>query len=351
MSVRIAAGELRAFVYRLMRALRVPHEASAIMADSLVAADLRGVDSHGVQLLTFYVPQIEERRIDIAATGRIVTESGATLNYDGGNALGQVVSDICAAHAVRLARNFGLGLVTARESNHFGAAAWWAEKIAREGMIGIVMCTASAIVAPWQGRDPRWGTNPICVAVPGGGWLLDMATTTVAMGKIYKAGVNKWEEIPPGWAMDSEGVPTTSTAEALKGMLMPLGGYKGSGLAMMVEMLCGVLSGGALSTEQGGLRIKDRPFRVNQFFLAIDVSRWMPPEEFERRKSKLVAMAKSSRPARGFDEVLVAGDPEWRTESERLRDGIPVSASLWNELATMAARFGVDPPHAPGGAS
>jgi LDH2 family malate/lactate/ureidoglycolate dehydrogenase len=144
--------------------------------------------------------------------------------------------------------------------------------------------------------------------------------------------------------MGPDGAPTTSTDGALKGMLMPLGGYKGSGLAMMVEILCGVLSAGAIGTELGGLRIKDRPFRVSQFFLAVDVSRFMPLDQFRARLADLIHMVKDSAPAAGFGEVLVAGDPEWRTEAERLANGIPISEPLWLELTAIATRLGVAPP-------
>jgi LDH2 family malate/lactate/ureidoglycolate dehydrogenase len=170
--------------------------------------------------------------------------------------------------------------LTARESNHFGAAAYWGQKISAAGMIGIVMCNASPIVAPWQAKEPRLGTNPICMSVPGP-WLLDMATTTVANNRIFKALMNGEETIPAGWAVDSEGVPTTDTDAAIRGMPMPLGGYKGSGLAMMVEILCGVLSGGAMSVDVGGIRIQGKPTRVSQTFVAIDAGRFMPAEEFQ----------------------------------------------------------------------
>ncbi|MBM3740586.1 MAG: Ldh family oxidoreductase [Acidobacteria bacterium] len=342
-----SAESLRAYVQGLWTALGCRSEVAGLMAGSLVAAHVRGVDSHGLQLLPFYIAQAEDGRVDIQGTGRVASESGAVMVYDGENSLGQVVSAHCTDHAVRLAREHGLGCVVARESNHFGAAAWWAQRMSAHGMIGIVMCTASSVVAPWQGREPRWGTNPICCSVPGpdgGGWLLDMATTTVAMGKIYRANVLGKAEIPPGWAMDSEGVPTTSTQEALRGLLMPLGGYKGSGLALMVEMLCGVLSAGAISTELGGLRIKDRPFRVCQFFLALDVARFMPAGEFEERMAKLIGMVKGCPPAAGYGEVLVAGEPEWRTESVRLRDGVPVAAPLWESLVEIGNRLGVPAP-------
>jgi LDH2 family malate/lactate/ureidoglycolate dehydrogenase len=341
------ADDLRPFIRQLMVSLNTGEQTAGLMADSLVAAHVRGVDSHGLQLVPFYTAQIEDGRVDARETGATVSESGAVLVYDGRNGLGQPIADRCCDHAIRLAREHGLGCVVARESNHFGAAAWWAQKMSAQGMVGIVMCTASSIVAPWQGRDPRWGTNPICCSVPGpdgGGWLLDMATTTVAMGKIYRANTLGKAEIPHGWAMDASGSPTISTEAALRGLLMPLGGYKGSGLAFMVEMLCGVLSAGAISTELGGFRVRDRKFRVCQFYLAIDVSRFQPVDEFAERMAKLVAMAKSSRPAEGHHEVLVAGEPEWRTEQERLRTGVPVSEPLWRQLEEIATRYCVTLP-------
>jgi LDH2 family malate/lactate/ureidoglycolate dehydrogenase len=341
MSVIVDAARLTKFTIRLFAAAGVRPEWATLIGESLVAANLRGVDSHGVQLAPFYLAQLASGRVNGEARGRVVSESGAVMSYDGQNGLGQVVASQATAHAVRLAGAHGVGMVSARESNHFGAAAWWAQAMSAQGMLGVVMCNASSIVAPWQAREPVWGTNPICVSVPGGGWLLDMATTTVAMGKIYKAGVNRKPEIPPGWAMDREGVPTTDTQEALRGMLMPLGGYKGSGLAMMVEILCGVLSGGAVGTELGGLRVTGRPFRVSQFFLAIDVERLMPRAEFQARMRALVETVKSRRPAAGYDEVLVAGEPEWRAEAERRAKGVPVDEPLWKDLQEWAARLGV----------
>jgi LDH2 family malate/lactate/ureidoglycolate dehydrogenase len=336
---------LARFVERILVAAHVPESKAALVADSLVASNLRGVDSHGVQLLPWYVEQISTGDMDPNSDGNIATESGACITYDGGNGLGQVIAQICCGHAVRLAREHGLGMVTARESNHFGAAAYWSQTMAKAGMIGITMCNASPIVAPWQGKDTRFGTNPLCMALPGPNlWLLDMATTTVAMGKIYAASFRKQETIPAGWAMDSEGIPTTETEKALNGLLMPLGGYKGSGLAMMADILCAVLSGGALTTELGGIRLRGKPMRSSQFFLAVDVSRFMPLDEFETRMRAFIDSIKSSRPAAGFDEVMVAGDPEWRTEEIRRRDGIPIGDGVWQNLTEIAKKVGVAAP-------
>jgi LDH2 family malate/lactate/ureidoglycolate dehydrogenase len=340
--VLVPASELIAFCERVLTAHGATQHKARLVAETLVEANLRGVDSHGVQLLVFYLEQIEAGELDLHAEGRVLSESGACLHFDAQNAVGQWVAEQCCDHAIRLARSYGLGLVVVRDSSHFGACAWWAQKISREGMVGMVYCNASPIVPPWQGREGRVGTNPICVSVPGP-WLLDMATTTVAAGKIYKAWFNGEPEIPAGWALDHGGAPTTDTQAAYKGWLMPLGGYKGSGLAMMVEMLCGVLSGGAFSTEIGSIRWRGKPIRCSQTFLAIDISRFMPVEEFRARVERLVENIKSTPTAAGYDEVMVAGDPEWRLEEQRRRDGVPLGAGTWEALLKAGERVGVLP--------
>jgi LDH2 family malate/lactate/ureidoglycolate dehydrogenase len=344
----VSAEDLTSWAAALLEAATFPRPTAHLVAESLVAANLRGVDSHGVQLLPYYIEQVERGDMHAGAEGRIVLESGACLLYDGANGVGQQIANVCCGHAVRLARKRGIAIVAARESNHFGAAAYWGQKLSGAGLIGIVMCNASPIVAPWQGRERRLGTNPICVSVPGP-WLLDMATTTVANNRIFKALMNGEETIPAGWAVDSQGVPTTDTDAAIRGMPMPLGGYKGSGLAMMVELLCGVLSGGAMSVEVGGIRVEGKPTRTSQTFVAIDAGRFMPAGEFHRRVEWLVNTVKSAAPATGYDEVMVAGDPEWRAEAERRQSGIPLGQGTWDCLVETAARLGVGPPPEPAG--
>ena len=338
----LSAESLTRFAHQLLTTAQVPREKADLVARSLVAANLRGVDSHGLQMLPYYLEQIECGNIRVEADGHVAKECGGCLTFDGESGIGQWISQSCCGHAVRLARSHGLAMVVARESNHFGAAAFWAQQISASGCLGIVMCNATPLVAPWQGKDPRFGTNPICMSVPGANsWLLDMATTTVALGKILNAKNHGRDTIPAGWAMDSEGVPTTDTQTALAGLLMPLGGYKGSGLAMMAEILCAVLGGGAMSTQLGGLRVKGQPMRTSHFFMALDVTRFMPVADFERRMQELVAMVKSSQPARGYDEVLVAGEPEWKMEAQRRQDGIPLSQGAWQGLVQAAQSLGV----------
>lgn len=339
----ISAPSLTRFAEEILTAAGVPPHKASVTAQCLIASNLRGVDSHGIQLLPFYIDQLRAGEMDPLTDGEVLSESGACLHFDGHNGVGQWVAETCCKHAIRMAKAHGVGMVVARESNHFGAAAWWAQKMRDAGQIGIIMCNASPIVPPWQGKEGRLGTNPICMALPGP-WLLDMATTTVAAGKVFKAFLNGQPEIPAGWAFNSEGVPTTNTAEAYKGMLMPLGGYKGSGLAMMVEILCAVLGGGAMANELGGIRYRGKLVRVSQTFIAIDIARFMPLEEFTARMEKLVGIMKATAPAPGYDEVLVAGDPEWRIEAERLRDGIPVAQGNWDGLVKAAESVGVAAP-------
>ncbi len=338
----IDAARLRDWCGRVLIAAGVAEPHAQLVAESLVAANLRGVDSHGVHLLTLYLEQIFAGDVDVAAVGEVAWESGACLVYDGRNGLGQVVAAECVRHAIRLSGAFGLGMVTARESNHFGAAAWWAMRMAETGKIGLAFCNASPIVPPWQGREGRFGTNPICMAVPAGRrdpWLLDMATTTVAANRVFKAHANGEPSIPAGWAMDSDGVPTTDTKAAYQGLLMPLGGYKGSGLAMMVEILCGVIGGGAMASELGGIRVRGRQVRASQTFIAIDVLRMQP--DFRERIDWLIDEVKGTAPAAGYDEVLVANEPELRMERERLATGIPVPEGTYAALRAAAVRVGI----------
>ena len=288
---------LGGFARAILKAAGVPPLTADLVAESLVAANLRGVDSHGVQLLLWYTEQIGIGNVKVHQAGHIVSESGACMVYDGDQGIGQLVSDTCCDHAIRLAKENGIGMVVARNSTHFGACAWWAQKLAGAGCMGIVMCNATALVAPWQGRDKMLGTNPICLAVPGPRtFLLDMATTTVALNRIYKAVLSGDESIPPGWAMDLEGKPTTDPKTAVEGLPMPLGGYKGSGLAVMVEVLCAVLSGGAMLTNVGGIHVKEIPMRANHMFLAIDVTRFLPAEEFNARMQWVRDTIKSRDP-------------------------------------------------------
>lgn len=336
----IGAADLKDLCSRLLEASGVNKAEAAFVAKALVASNLRGVDSHGVALLRYYLEQLECGDMLPDGDPELLHNSGCTALVDGHNAIGQLVAKFCCDQAIELAMNHGCGIVSARHSNHFGAAAYWVQRLNAAGFIGIVLCNASSTVAPWQGKEGRLGTNPICFGVPGSSpFLLDMATTTVAANKIFNAHNAGKPEIPVGWAQDSDGVATTDTAAAYKGLLNPLGGYKGSGLAVMVEMLCGVLSGGAMSNELGGIRFRGTTVDISQFYMAIDPKCFLEPGEYEQRAQKLTDKLKEVKPAAGYDEVLVAGEPELRTEAKRRKDGIPLAQDTWDSLTGWAEKL------------
>ena len=346
--VLLEAETLADFGRRLLRAVGVPEAHARLVADSLVAANLRGVDSHGMQMIGSYLKQLQAGGVVPAAEGAVVAESGACLTYDGQNGLGQVVADRCTEHALRLARTSGLALVVARNANHFGAAAYWAEKIVRGGGVGFVMCNACPIVPPWQGKTARFGTSPFCAALPSSGplhWMLDMATTTVALGKLGDAAYRGEATIPDWWGfLTADGQPTTDTQAAQSGQPTPFGRYKGSGLAMLVEILTAGLSGGPMASEMPAFGKGADPLRISHSYLVIDPGRFFGPGEFAGRMERLAQMVKSSEAAPGYDEVLIAGEPEWRKARERERDGIPIPASLWEQLSATATALNVSVP-------
>lgn len=341
----VSIAELLRFTREILLAAGVPPEAAGLTAESLVAANTCGVESHGVQLLPLYIDQLAAGDVDPNAEGQITGEFGSCVLFDGENGLGQVVAARCCAEAVNLAHRFGIGLVVARNSNHFGRAAYWGARISSENCLGMVFSNSSPLVAPWQAREARLGTNPICVAAPGP-WLLDMATTSAAAGRIVDAVLDGESSIPEEWALDSAGYPTTSPSAALKGTVLPLGGrvagHKGSGLAVAVEILCGVLSGGPIGKEVGSLRSRGRPAGVSQTFLAIDIRKFFAAGEFEERIGRLVGMIKSTPTAPGFDEVLVAGEKEARCAAVRMREGTPIPNRLWKTLNHLGGKYKVE---------
>jgi len=344
----IAPTKLLDFCNNILLSLGCPKSHAHTVVESLVAANLRAVDSHGVQMLIPYIQRIKAKGTDIRAKGRIASRTGACLLYDGQNGFGQVVANQCITHAKHIAAESGISIVVAKRSNHFGAAAYWVEQLVQSNLIGIVMSNAGPAVAPWQGSSARLGTNPISVGVPGtetGRWLLDMATTTVALGKVSHAANLSQDTIPLEWGfLDSDGLPTTNTRAAQLGSPTPIGGYKGTGLAMMVEMLCAVISGDNMSLEVPVDRTGDTTLGVSHTFIAIDPSRFLPLPLFKERVAHLVEMVKSSDPAGAYSEVLVAGDLEWRSEEARTQSGIPIPSGVWHELSAIAEDLGVDRP-------
>ncbi|MGC1824597.1 MAG: Ldh family oxidoreductase, partial [Pseudolabrys sp.] len=246
-AITIAADQLSALVARLFTAAGVPDTGARTVAGALVDADLEGQSSHGVMLVEMYLDRIRKGSVSLKQAGEIVSDKGATVVLDAHNALGHLTGDQAIKIAVERARRFGAGLVAVRHGFHFGTARRFALKAADEDCIGIVMCNTRPLMPAPGGAERVVGNNPIAIAVPSDGpapIVLDMATSEAAMGKIRMA-EKAGEKIPGTWAVKADGSATTDPTEAISGMLLPASGPKGFGLAFLIDLLCGVLSGGA----------------------------------------------------------------------------------------------------------
>ena len=350
--IRFDGERLIAFVTQVFEAVKMPADLAAQNARILVDADIRGIESHGVPRLPGYINSIQAGRIDVAAVPTIEHETAATARVHGHNGFGLANAAWAMDLAVQKARNAGVGFVTLSHSNHFGAASHYPLQALPHNLIGIAMTNAGGLVIPTNGREPLLGTNPLAIAVPSGKerpFVLDMACSTVAWGKIEIAQRDE-KLIPFGWAVDAEGDPTNDPFAAR--YLLPLGGdrptgsQKGYGLSVFVEVLCGPLSGAALSFDQGANRIgpgsvPSSVLNTGQFFGAWDPAAFRPLEDFQADTDRLFATLRSASPAEGFDRVYLPGDQEFAAEEERRRNGIPLHPKVVAELRQMGRGLGI----------
>ena len=344
--VYASAEAVLEFVQRLLVANGVPGDDAGIIAGCLVVNDLRGVDTHGAVRLPGYLDRLRKGLINARPEIEVKRVTPVVAAVDGKDGFGFVVATRAMAEAIEMARAFGFGMAGVRRSTHFGTAATYAMQAIKAGLIGMVFTNASPGLPPWGSRTPLLGTSPLAIGVPGGQqgpFVLDMATTVVARGKIRKA-LRRGEPIPLGYALDAEGQPTTDPAKALEGVLLPVGGPKGSGIAMWMDIFGGVLTGAAYGGEVGDqYKVYDRPQNVGHIFMAIRPDLFVPLEEFRDRMDTLVQRVHDSPKAAGFSEILVAGEPESRMETQRRKDGIPYSANELAPLQEEAAKAGIPP--------
>lgn len=337
---RVAVALWRRQMMEIMRAWRMSDAHAQIVADVLVAADLMGINSHGMTLLPLYDRQIEEDGATPTPNISIVHDRAAVALIDGGGGFGQVPGMMAVELAAERAERFGIAAVAIRNSNHYGAAGVYVRRLAEQGLIGISTSSVwRAAIVPTGGFEPRLGTNPIAFAAPsarGKPFLLDMATSTAAIGKL-KLAQSAETDIPEGWALTREGTPQRDPNLALLDtLLVPLGGHKGYGLATMVEVLSSVLSGATLTPLRGE---PGKPHDVGHFVLALDPAMMRGSRaEFEADLDRMMDALRVTPPADPACPVLVAGDPEYACEAERHLHGIPLSAKLAAQLRGIAER-------------
>ncbi|MFQ5828835.1 MAG: Ldh family oxidoreductase [Candidatus Methylomirabilia bacterium] len=333
------------FVSRVLTAAGVDAPDAETVAEILVEADLRGVESHGTTRLAGYVSMIRLGLLNPKPTVQVIRDAPSLSMLDGDKGFGMVVAKQAMHAAMDKAARVGIASVTVRNMTHTGMIGFYPMMAARRGLIGFAMNNGPAIVPPFGGTSPTFATNPIAVAFPSGEEqpiVLDMATTVVAGGKLRLA-AKKGLPIPKEWALDRFGVPTTDPEEAiLHGLFQWAGGYKGFGLATVIEVLSGVLSGGFFGTSVPPMKAfgKD-PLVTSAFYLAIDPEHFMPLDEFKGRVDRLIRQIKASKRAAGVEMIYVAGEPEFRRHAERSRDGIPLSGAVYQELRGLAGELGV----------
>jgi LDH2 family malate/lactate/ureidoglycolate dehydrogenase len=334
----------------ILRSWGMPAISAAVTADIMAWADLHGIDSHGISMIPSYDERRRSGKTSMTVQPRVVVDKPVAALIDGGGGLGHYNSYTAMNLAITKARTVGIGLVGVRNSSHFGACGYYAKMAADAGFIGMVTTSASGIqVAPTGGAEAKYGTDPIAFAAPareGEPFLLDMATTTVAAGRIRNK-ANEGLPTPDGWLVTKEGKPSNDPLEASQkgGFLTPLGGsaesssYKGYGLAAMVNILASGLSGATFPTDPSHTK-KPGTMDIGHFFMAIDTGLLRDPADFRAEVTAFCDSLRATKPADANAPVMVAGDPERRNAARRRQEGIPVGPNLLAKVKAVAEASG-----------
>ncbi|MFH1169077.1 MAG: Ldh family oxidoreductase [Chloroflexota bacterium] len=340
---RVQPESIRSFCLAVCQRTGLSPSHAGRLADTLLEADMRGVHTHGVVRLPHYVKGFQTGKVNMKPAVKVVRDSGAAAVIDGDNGLGAIIAQDAMKLAMEKAAGHGVGIVSMRASSHYGMAAHWTMMALERDMIGYTTTDGPASMAPWGGVTPVAGNNPISYAIPAGKELpvvLDMSLSVVAKGKIMLAAM-KNEPIPAGWALDKSGQPTTDAKAAMEGLLMPIAGYKGLGLALVNDILCGVLSGGLFGTDIPKLQPGVTLTGVSHFFMALDIAHFMPVAELKERVDRLVQMVKSSQMAEGQDRIYLPGEMEFEKYQRSRREGIRYSQEIIGALDKLAQDTGI----------
>lgn len=346
---RVRADALRTWVDRAGRWAGVDNDDLPLFTEGVVAADLRGIDSHGVFRVPFYARGFRLGELNPRPALRRIRGRGATELLDADNGLGIVVGQRAMLRAVELAREHGIGLVGVTNSNHAGMLASHVLHATDAGMIGSFTSNAPALMAPWGGRDAMLSNSPFAWAIPSRPEpiVLDMACSNVARGRIRVA-ASLDQPIPPDWATDADGVPTTDAHRAMEGLVLPMAGYKGYGIALVNELLAAALPGALFSVDVSRRFLAEDAttldaWGIGHLAIAIDVSAFQDPDAFVDRVADLGRRLRTSTSAPSVARVLLPGDIELETRQARERDGIPMTAARIEQLHAFAAEAGIDP--------
>jgi uncharacterized oxidoreductase len=322
-----SAGELLDLARAVLEDAGAPSATAATVAESLIESNLRGHDSHGIRRLVPYVEAVKDGRVDPTAEPEIMERKGAIVIVDGRGGFGQPAARAAAGELATIAHTFGVAAAAIRRANHVGRLGEWVEQLAADGLIGIAFCNAEPTVAPFGGSERRLGTNPIAWATPGDPPLvMDWSTATMPEGKLAVARA-RGEKVPHGVIVDKDGEPSRDPVDFYAGgALLPVGAHKGSGLSVMIQLVGGALAGTGTSGEQGAAA-------NGTVLIALDPTAFA--QDFDEEAQAFLAALAATKPARGFDAVLVPGEIERRTRARRAQEGVPLPAATWSELQAL----------------
>ncbi|KAL2408034.1 putative oxidoreductase YjmC [Exophiala dermatitidis] len=336
------ASEALRLAIDILQGNGMSREGAETVAKCLVEADLRGVDTHGCNRLPSYMERIRQGVLDPTATPTLLEVTPVVAQVDGHNGFGFLAATVGIEKAIDMARTYGIGLVSIKHSNHFGMAAWIVQKAIDAGMMSLVFTNSSPALPVYGGKSKLLGVSPLACGAPAGKtrpFILDMAPSIAARGKIYKA-KRRGERIPLDWALDVDGNPTDDPEKALQGVMLPMGGPKGSALAIMMDVFSGVLSGSAFAGNVTGPYDPSKPADVGHFLIAIKPDLFMSLDEFKDRMDYLYQRVVGSEKRPDVDKIYFPGEIEQITKEKRGKDGIPYSQTEVTALNEEAKRVG-----------
>jgi len=334
-NMRMKNDEVKELYLSVLGQIGVPKKEIEVVVDAAVFASLRGIDTHGfIPVLTRAVKEIKAGIVKPNAKIQILKEDKDGALIDANMSLGPVSGLEAMGLAIKKAQEGSVAIVVVRNCNHFGAASYYAARALEKDMIGVVFCNASPTIAPFGGRKGVHGTNPMSFAIPAGKYspiILDISTSAVARGKVLEA-LGKGEKIPNGWALDRNGSSTTDPKAALEGIILPMGGHKGYGLGLVVDVFTAALAGSLIAKEIPPYWDLATPYGASYFMMAIHVESFVGVEQFKHKVDRLIRDCKSCPPMEGFKEVLMPGEIEFREAQKRGREGVPVEKEQWQDM-------------------
>ncbi|PVH95792.1 malate dehydrogenase [Periconia macrospinosa] len=344
-TIHVTAEDARNYVKNVLVGHGVSLENATIVARCLIAADLRGVDTHGMNRIPSYVERLRQGVLAGSATPEVKQITPVVTQVDARNGWGFVAADAGMEAAIESAKLYGIGMASVKHSNHFGMSAWIVQKAIDAGMMSLVFTNSSPAMPAWGGKEKLLGVSPLACGAPGkeNDFILDMSPSLAARGKVYKA-QRRGETIPEGWALDKEGRSTTDPSAALDGgVMLPMGGPKGSGLAVMMDVFSGVLSGSAFAGHVTGPYDPSKSSDVGHFLVAIKPDLFMSLDEFRDRMQYLYDRVVSAEKAAGVDRIYFPGEIEQLRQEEREITGIPLVQAEIDALNAEAIKVGVEP--------